>query len=71
MIRKTILFLVFSLLHREGITQVNVKNYFSNNVFDQESATSFLRLDFKWDMPSAVQVEMNEGLNAIEEQTIE
>lgn len=65
---KNLFGIVFAFTAFTCVAQVNVSNYFNNNVFDQQSATSFQRLDFKWEMPASVQVEMNEGINSLDEQ---
>jgi tetratricopeptide (TPR) repeat protein len=51
--------------------QVDMLKYANEDAYLNSLISGFQKLDFKWNLPGEIQIEMNEGLNYIEEKNFE
>jgi tetratricopeptide (TPR) repeat protein len=63
--------LVFLFLGRIAEAQVDVLKYSNEDAYLNSLIGGFQKLDFKWNLPGEVQIDMNEGLNFLDEKNYE
>src|SRR5947209_838174 len=66
--KRWIIFLFGMILSLSIRAQGNATHYFSDSSFNMQSAKGFQKLDFKWSISPAAQLEMNQGINSIDEE---
>jgi tetratricopeptide (TPR) repeat protein len=71
LMRRFFLFLTLLSAVSNIYGQVDMMKYFSPGSYFESLLGGYQKLEFKWTLPGKLQVEMNEGINALEERNYE